>query len=114
MKSRGGHVRNAIHTIKQKMGRYKNNISNQLDQTMMHMMVAAMDVAEVYSPPRMANMASNMGLRAGWSLDLNTKDTDGKALGFNAPEMRNRAARRVLEDKPMLLISNPMCTTYIM
>ena len=57
-------------------------------------------------------MASKMGLRAGWSLDLTTKDTDGRAWGFNVPEMRNRATRLVLTDKPMLLIASPMCTTY--
>ena len=75
---------------------------------MMHMMIAAMDVAEFYSPPRVATMASRMGLRVGWSLDLTTKDTDGRAWDFNVPEMRNRAARLVLKDKPMLLIGSPM------
>ena len=57
-------------------------------------------------------MATTMGLRAGWSMDITTNDIDGKALDFNVLEMRNRAARRVLNDRPMLLIGSPMCTVH--
>ena len=57
-------------------------------------------------------MARQMGLKAGWSLDLTTNDTDGRAWNFNDPEMRNRAARRVLIDKPLLLIGSPMCIVF--
>ena len=79
---------------------------------MLQMMVSAMDVAEFYSPPRVAKMAAEMGLRAGWGMDLTTQDNDGRPWDFNILEMRNRAARKVLEDKPLLLIGSPMCTVY--
>ena len=34
------------------------------------------DVAEIYSPPRMAEAAAALGLKSGWSLDLTTCDQD--------------------------------------
>ena len=45
-------------------------------------------------------------------MDLTTQDTDGRAWDFNIAEMRNRAARRVLTDKPLLIIGSPMCTVH--
>ena len=79
---------------------------------MLQTLVANMDVAESYSPPRVANMARQMGLRAGCSLDLTTQDIDGCAWDFNTLETRNRAVRRVLSDKPFLLIGSPLCIVY--
>ena len=107
-----GHVRKALHTIQQKMAGGENSITSQLDQTMMKILIASMDVAEFYSPPRIIEMARTMGLRAGWSMDLTTRDTDGRAWDFNIPEMRNRAARRIVTDKPPLVIGSPLCTVY--
>ena len=86
------------------------DVSSQLNQTMLQMVVSEMDVAEFYSPPRMTEMAKKMGLRAGWSMDITTNDVDGKAWDFNNKEMRNRAARRLLTYKPLLLVGSPMCT----
>lgn len=37
---------------------------------------------------------------------------DSKHWDFIDPEMRNRAARKVLQDRPVLLIGSPMCTVY--
>ena len=34
------------------------------------------DVTEVYSPPRISEMAGEMGLKKGWALDLTTNDPD--------------------------------------
>ena len=107
-----GHVRKAIHMVKQKMGEMGRDTTSQLDQAMLQILITSMDVAEFYSPPRIANMAANIGLRAGWSMDIITNDTDGRAWDFNVAEMRNRAARRVLTDKPMLFIGSPMCTIH--
>lgn len=76
------------------------------------MSVAAMDVVGAYSPPRVAQMAREMGFRRGCGFDFTTHDPDGRALDFNSEEMCNRAARLVLRDRPMLLIGNLMCTVY--
>ena len=57
-------------------------------------------------------MAKKMGLRAGWSLDLTTTDENGNAWDFNKVAMRNKAARKLIEDKPRLLIGSPICTPF--
>lgn len=66
-------------------------------------------VAEAYSPPRVAVMANKIGLRGGWSLDLTTHDEDGTPWGSNDARMRNRAMRKFVCDKPLLLIGWPTC-----
>lgn len=113
LKERIGNVKKAIHLIKQKMEREQGmGVGMQLDQIMLQMVTAGMDVAEFYSPPRVIQLAQDMGLRAGWSLDFTTNDEDGRAWNFNDAEMRHRAARKVLEDKPLLLIGSPTCTVF--
>ena len=57
-------------------------------------------------------MTRDMGLRSGWSLDLTTQDVDGKYWGFTKLEMRNRAVRKLMSDKPILLIGSPTCIVY--
>ena len=98
--------------MKQKMKQMTTNVCSQLNQTMMQLMIMGMDVAEFHSPPRIIEMASKTGLRAGWSMDITTKDLDGKSWDFNIPEMRNKVARRLLEDKPLLLVGSPTCTIH--
>ena len=44
--------------------------------------------------------------------DLHTEDEDGRAWDPNYLEMRNRAMRKVLQDKFQLFIESPMCTAY--
>ena len=107
-----GHLRNAIHAVNQKMSKEVCSVTNQLNRTMLQMMVSSMHVAKFYSPPRITNMANEMGLRGGWSMDITTQDTDGRAWDFIILEMRNRAARRIIQDKPLLLIGSLMCTIH--
>ena len=107
-----GHVRKALHTIQQKMEDRRNGIIPQLDRAMVKIMIASMDVAEFYGPPRIADMVRTMALRAGRGMDLATQDDDGRAWDFNIFEMRNGAARRILTDRPLLRIGGPKCTFY--
>ena len=81
-----------------------------LNSVMMAELKKTMDVAEVYSPPRGVEMARKPGFRAGWSLDLTTMDEEGRPWDFNQVHMRNMAVRKLLSDKPRLLIRSPMCT----
>lgn len=71
-----------------------------------------MDVAEVYSPPRVTGMAERLGMRAGWSLDLATRDEEGNSWDFNKAEMKNKAARKLISDEPYVLIGSPPCTDW--
>ena len=47
-----GRVRKAIQTIQRKMAREQENLSNRLNVIMMRMLINEIEVAEVYSPPR--------------------------------------------------------------
>ena len=75
-------------------------------------MFERMEVAEVYSPPRVAKMAKQMGLRAGWRLHLTTCDENGRPWDFNDKAVGNAAVRELLNDKPRLLIGSPMCGPF--
>lgn len=108
---RQGHARKVIQFIEEKMRRgHYHRLCNQFGRTMTRMMLAHMGVAEFYSFASVTTMAKAMALNAGWSFDLITQDTGGRAWGFNNAEMRNRTARRVLEYKFLLFIGSPMCT----
>ena len=71
------------------------------------------DVAEVFSPPRIAQEAGLRSyggrvLRPGWSLDLTVRDPEsGHAWDFSKEEMRQRARRLVIESKPYVVIGSP-------
>ena len=79
-------------------------------QELLNIKYEGIDVAEIYSPPRVAARAQAFGLRPGWSLDLTTQDNDGKPWDFSRREMRERAIRKIKKDRPLLIIGSPMCT----
>ena len=68
------------------------------------------DISEIYSPPRITTVARRYGLRAGCSLDITTFDVDGRPWDFDDVEMRNRAIRKIVQEKPYVVITSPMCT----
>ena len=71
------------------------------------------DIAEVYSPPRITEMARRLGLRGGWALDLTETDPeDGKPWDLSDPNKRARAKRLVNETKPFMVIASPMCGPF--
>ena len=71
-----------------------------------------MDIAEVYSPPRVAEMADRTGLVEGWSLDLTTCDEHGEPWDFSKAKMREKAWRPLQEQQPRLLIGSLLCTLF--
>ena len=80
--------------------------------TIMRKILMGADVSEIYSPDRVCRAARELGLRAGWSLDFTTVDSQGRPWDFRRADCRNRAARLVIESKPMLLVGSPMCTMF--
>ena len=64
------------------------------------------DVAEVYSPPRVTQRARMHGLRPGFALDLTT------GWNFNRAQHRSEALRLVREHRPALLLLSPPCTPF--
>ncbi len=72
-----------------------------------------MDVAEMYSPPRITKMARQLGLADGWALDLTGTDPeDEKPWDFNDEAKRDKAKKMVKADKPVMLILSPMCGPF--
>ena len=107
-----GHLRKAIYWLEARGESGDTAKQRQLDKMMMSMLVDNTQVAEIYSPPRVAKIAKSMGLRAGWSLDLTTQDEDGRNWDFTGSVKRNRAAREVLQHKPLLLVGSPVCIVH--
>ena len=71
------------------------------------------DVAEVYSPPRITEMARRMGLKDGWALDLTVVDPDdGQPWNFENPDKCKKAIKMLDRDQPMMLIVCPMCGPF--
>ena len=106
-------VEKAIEEIERRERQHKRSVKEVgLNQMMRKIMFEQMEVAEVYSPPRVTKMARRMGLRAGWSLDLTTCDENGRPWDFNDKSMRNAAVRKLLKDRPRLLMGSPMCGPF--
>ena len=57
-----GYLRKVVHALQQETKRRISDITTQFDQAMMRNLIASMDVAEFYSPPRITEMAAKMGL----------------------------------------------------
>ena len=64
------------------------------------------DVAEIYSLPRVTKEAIKFVLLAGGAMDLTT------GWDFSKPGDRDVARTYVRQNKPLLLIGSPMCTPF--
>ena len=60
----------------------------------------------------MVPVAAKHNLGQGWSLDLSTQDSLGRAWDFDNDECRRRAIELVDRTKPLLLILSPMCRFF--
>ena len=70
-------------------------------------------VSEIYSPPRITEMARKMGLEAGWALDLTEVDPDdNEPWDFSKKEKRDKAMRKLKQDESFMLIVSPMCGPF--
>ena len=66
----------------------------------------AIDVIEMFSPPRVTKEADNWGLRTGEAMDLTT------GWDVNLAKDRKRAWSYVREYRPFLIIGSPCCTAF--
>ena len=66
----------------------------------------SVDVAEVYSPPRVTTHAAKMGLAPGEAMDLTT------GWDFTLERHRQAALKYIQKVKPKLLIGSPECTMF--
>ena len=70
------------------------------------------DVAEVYSPPRVCAMAEEMGIRPGFSLDFTSPRADGMKWDFSLPRYRREAMELINRLRPYCVIGSPPCTAW--
>jgi hypothetical protein len=70
------------------------------------------EVAEVYSPPRMTKMVDMMGMKSGFALDLTANDENGKPWDFSIQEGRHAALKMQDDTKHEMLIASPPCTMF--
>ena len=70
------------------------------------------DCAEIYSPPRITEVASRMKMKRAWALDLTTLDEHGNPWDFSLGNQRKRAVELLERDKPLLLVACPMCGPF--
>ena len=67
------------------------------------------DVSEIYSPPRIAEMAKRMGMVQGFSLDLIVPTPSGYTWDFSKRKCGENAKRWIRELKPYIVIGSPEC-----
>ena len=65
--------------------------------------LCAVDVCEVFSPPRVGKEAAKFGMNVGDPMGLTT------GRDFNIPEHRQKAEDYVDREKPLVLIGSPAC-----
>ena len=78
------------------------------DLSVLDQIVERVDIMEIHSPKRVAELAVKFGLVAGACLDLTT------GYDFDSREDQERAWNIVRTDKPALLIGSPPCTYFSM
>ena len=70
-------------------------------------------ISELFSPPRVTHIATKIGLKPGFALDLTQVDPeDGKPWDLSDAAKQAKAERMVREEKPFLLIGSPPCTAF--
>ena len=80
-------------------------VLEQADSEMLSCLLSV-DVAELYSPPRVADEAKKFKLQAREAMDLTT------GWDFNRKGDREKAVEYVETNKPLLVIGSPMCTMF--
>ena len=71
------------------------------------------DVAELYSPPRLNQLAKKWGLQAGWSFDhLHEDPLTGKSYDLLRLSGRDDVLSKLEHDGVEVLTASPPCTVF--
>ena len=71
-----------------------------------------MDVAEVFSPPRMTSAAAKRGYKPGFAMDLTTCDDEGKPWDLSCPIQQKKALQMQDKQQPWVLMACPPCKMF--
>ena len=77
-----------------------------VDRKILASVIMGVDITEVYSPARVAQVARKFGLTPGSSMDL----TEG--WDFNLEEHKTLAWKRIREEQPYVVVGSPPCTMF--
>ena len=98
--------KSCIRKIVKKLTKAENKKANKdVEQT-------RVDVAEIYSPPRMATMAAKLGFSPGFSLDLTITNDAGEPWDLSNKKTQDDAIKLQDDQKPWLLVISPPCTWF--
>ena len=85
-------------------------ILNSINVAFAIIMKEAIDVAEVYSVPHVTGAAAKTELKPECSLNLDTCHETGTPWETTKNYMRNKAAKKLLQDEPLLPLGSIPCT----
>ena len=74
--------------------------------------LTAVDVAEVFSPPRFTKRAKNFGLKPGFSADITEWMDEYEKWNLMKPEHEAEMKRRQTKEDPYLLTGSPPCEGF--
>ena len=82
-------------------------------QVVLSSVEGGMDVAEMFSPPRVNIQAARLGMSTGWSMDIGTTDPwSGKAWDLSDRRCQALALKLVCQHQPKFLMLSPPCTLF--
>ena len=81
-------------------------------ETMRSCLQSQYDLAEIYSPPRVAKEANGMSMKGGFSLDFSAPHPDGYIWDFSRHDCRQKAFAFIRESRPYMIIESPECTPF--
>ena len=71
------------------------------------------DLCELFSPPRVAEVARTRGLRGGWSLDkLHEDPITGQYWNLSDKAVQGRVWKMIRRDQPLVIGLSPECTLF--
>ena len=95
-----------------------NNMNNEL-QHGLHQCLEDMDntykfvILEIFSPPRVTQVAKHRGLRPGWAMDISSVDPwTGRSWDLSLKVNQDRVKHLVRKHKPWVIMGCPPCTMY--
>ena len=74
--------------------------------------LTAVSVAEIFSPPRLTEMAGELGVKASFCIDLSTNKPDGNPWDLSDPGDVELLKDLQMKQRPYLLAGGPPCTDF--
>ena len=74
--------------------------------------LSAVDVSEMFSPPRFTKMAHLYNLRPGFCIDLTTQNKSGEFWDLSKTQDQAELEKLQDEERPEFLIGSPPCTDF--